>query len=721
MHRFTVDELLGRDGGSFGPSNLRKPFVMEELKAMTAWERESVNLRKNGETFPVHLTSIPVLDPGGAPIGLITACEDITERKRMENEIRRARDEWEETFSIINDAITIHDRDFNVIRANKAAEELLGIPALTIARQKCFVSYHGTDSPPAGCPSCETLGTGQPSVMEIFEPHLNKHLEVKALPRLSREGEIIGLVHIVRDITARKQAEEAARRSGRMTQEILENAPFGVYVVNADGIVDYVNPAMLRISGDRREEFLGTNVLELEGYRTSGIKEKIEGVLAGRPFSIGPMEYTSRFSRKTTTRKFVGIPLKSEHEIKALVIVEDVTERVRAEQEHAALQSQMIQSQKMDSIGKLAGGIAHDFNNILSAIIGYSELALLKMNRDHPAFEKVSIVRESAEKAADLTRQLLAFSRKQVLRMEFVDLRRIIDSMSKMLGRIIGEDIELVLVTAGPVTAVHADPTQVEQVIMNLAVNARDAMPLGGRLTIGIHEMRIGDEGGSDGDNPPPGAYVVITVSDTGVGMSSEVQDRIFEPFFTTKEVGKGTGLGLATVYGIVKQHSGFITVSSEPGSGTTFSVGLPAAEAGSIGTEREQEAALAGGTETILVVEDDPLTRSVVVDILRPLGYAVIVAASGDEALSAAERRGGAIDLLLTDVIMPGMDGKALADEIGRRWPRTPVIFMSGYTDDVIAPHGMLEDGVVLLEKPITPARLAATIRSMLDSRMTD
>ncbi len=542
----------------------------------------------------IHIAVDPILDEQKEIIGSVHVVRDITEVKEMQETILKHNREWEETFNIINDAITIHDNDHNIILANRAAEEMLGLSYMEILGRKCFQSYHGTGTPPEMCPSCRTLKSGVSSVTEVFEPHLGKHIEIKALPRFDAENRVIGLVHVVRDVTARKNAEEKQRH----------------------------------------------------------------------------------------------------------------------------LQEQLQQSQKMESIGRLAGGVAHDFNNILSAILGYTELARDALPEDHPVREDLKIIAEAGNKAARLTRQLLAFSRKQVLEIKPVNLNRIVEEMGKMLRRMIGEDISLTLHTASPVRNVLADASQIEQILMNLAINARDAMPQGGHLVIETSDVILSEEYARNHDGIMPGPHVMLAVTDTGEGMSKEVQEKIFEPFYTTKEVGKGTGLGLATVYGIVKQHGGTIRVHSKPGKGTTFKIYLPTDSTEIPAAEEEQYPPLQGGKETILVVEDEPAILKLIVTTLDQLGYQVLSAASGVEALDISRSHDGTIDLLLSDVVMPGINGVLLSETLRTERPTIRVIFMSGYTDSYIAQHGLLDLGAAFLQKPVTPHNIAAKLREVLDKQ---
>jgi PAS domain S-box-containing protein len=391
----------------------------------------------------------------------------------------------------------------------------------------------------------------------------------------------------------------------------------------------------------------------------------------------------------------------------------DITERKQAAAEQEKLKSQLAQAQKMESIGILAGGVAHDFNNILSIILGYSELLLMELANNDPARAKVQTIHEAGHRAATLTRQLLAFSRKQVVQLAPCSLNQLILNLTKMLGRMIGEDISLEVRATAQDDTVLIDPGPMEQVLLNMAVNARDAMPKGGSLIIETENRELDAEYADTHEGVTPGRYVVVSVSDTGQGMSREVQAKIFDPFFTTKERGKGTGLGLAMVFGIIKQLGGHIFVYSEPGRGTTFKIFLPVSQA-AVGKISELSLPpLPHGNETILVVDDEPSLKTLVTAILRPLGYTMLEAESGSEAIEVSDAFDGRIDILLTDVIMPGMNGKELAEAITARRPETRVIYMSGYTDNAIAHHGVLDPGVVLIEKPITADKLTGVLKA--------
>jgi two-component system cell cycle sensor histidine kinase/response regulator CckA len=396
----------------------------------------------------------------------------------------------------------------------------------------------------------------------------------------------------------------------------------------------------------------------------------------------------------------------------------DITERKRMEQEMASLQEQLRQAQKMEAIGRLAGGIAHDFNNALTVIRGNCQLSLLDLHEADPLYGNLKEIEQSVERAARLTQQLLAFSRKQIMQMKVVDPNALIEDLQKILRRILGEDIELTTFLEEGVGKVRVDPGQMEQAVINLAVNARDAMPRGGKLTIETANVELDEAYARDHVAVTPGPYVMLSVSDTGVGMSPEVRERAFEPFFTTKEAGKGTGLGLSMVYGIVKQSGGNIWVYSEMGKGTTFKIYLPRVE-GPVEERREETLEdIPQGSETILVVEDEEVVRKLAVRLLRKQGYKVLEASDGGKAFMLCEQYDERIDLILSDVVLPGMDGRRVVERLQKIHPEAKALYMSGYTDNVIAHHGMLEQGIHFIQKPFTVGSLARKVREVIDGK---
>jgi signal transduction histidine kinase/ActR/RegA family two-component response regulator len=478
----------------------------------------------------------------------------------------------------------------------------------------------------------------------------------------------------------------------------------GILLEDAGGAVIRMNQAARSMQGAGLLEQLARAPLSGSGEEVGGqgLTRELVDPLSGNCYEIRSL------ARSDHPRGEGGI----------VHVIRDVTARKKMEQEKELLQFQFLQSQKMESVGRLAGGVAHDFNNILTAILGYSEIARLRATHDEKLSECLDIIHDSGMKAASLVRQLLIFSRKSTLEPQVVDIRSLIDNMAKILGRVIGEDVILRLQTDSPVRNILVDPAQVEQIIMNLVVNARDAMPQGGTVTIRAEDVELDSSYTCSHLDLVPGPYVMLSVRDTGMGMSPEVRARIFEPFFTTKQVGEGTGLGLSTVYGIVKQMAGHIYVYSEPGRGSEFKVYFPVCRESIAEVGPEVEEAVAGGSETILVVEDDASILTLITSLLEPLGYVVLAAHSGDEALLLAERSGKRIDLLLTDVVMPGMGGRTLAGLFLERYPAARVVFMSGYTDDIIIRQGVSQGQCAFVQKPISPRSLTRKLRDVLDGQ---
>jgi two-component system cell cycle sensor histidine kinase/response regulator CckA len=512
---------------------------------------------------------------------------------------------------------------------------------------------------------------------------------------------------------ALRAAQENLRRSEINFRSLVTNAPYGVCRCDSAGQLLDANPALLAMLGyPSAKELLGQHLGGLYAD-TQHWFELADFLRSAAPFTGLIAEWKRKDGSSTVVRVSGRAVSNGERGKTFELFAEDVTER-------RALEQQLRQSQKMEAVGRLAGGIAHDFNNLLMVISGYSEFLLDRLGPDPALRGPAQEIASASGRATTLTRQLLAFSRKQMLAPKILDLNGVVTENLKMLTRVIGEDIDLVMVPASELGTVRADAGQIEQVIMNLAVNARDAMPSGGKLTIETSNVSLDEEYARFHAPLRPGNYVLLSISDTGAGMDSETQSHIFEPFFTTKGP-KGTGLGLSTVYGIVKQSGGYIWVYSEPGKGTTFKIYLPRVAAT---VERPpqilvaaESAAIEPGTETILLVEDEANLRYLARQYLEKQGYRVIEAADGAVAIQITVAHEGVIHLLLTDVIMPGMNGRELAQRISEIRPNVRVLYMSGYTENVIGRNGTLDAGVRLLQKPFTLRDLKSKVREVLDT----
>jgi PAS domain S-box-containing protein len=515
-----------------------------------------------------------------------------------------------------------------------------------------------------------------------------------------------------REIAQRRRVAAALQESEERFKLLFDSAPDALFIHDLQGNLIDGNQAAEDMVGYRREELIGKNFLTLpllDPEQISMVTQLLAQTVQGK--TVGPVEHT--LNRKDDGKVIVEIkslPVNIHGENMVLGIARDITERKR-------LENQLIQAQKMEAVGRLAGGVAHDFNNLLMAIMGYCEIMVAELHPEDPLHASVRKIIEVAERAAALTRQLLAFSRKQILYPRVIDLNIMLTNLENMLQRLLGEDLDLDLDLASGPAAVRADPGQMGQVIMNLAVNARDAMPRGGRLLIATALVHLDGDQSRETPGVPPGPYVKLTVRDNGVGMDPETRAHVFEPFFTTKEVGRGTGLGLSTVYGIIRQSGGYLEVESELGRGTTFQIYLPR-----IGAAPEVVAPAtdvsppAQGSETVLVVEDEDVLRGVVSKFLRRFGYNVLAARHGGDALLLCERHPDPIHLLLTDVVMPQMSGRELAERLASLRPDMRVLFMSGYTADELDNHGGPELPGPLLQKPFNPMVLAHKVRELLD-----
>lgn len=551
------------------------------------------------------------------------------------------------------------------------------------------------------------IGPGVVGVLEFYSVQEHEP-EAKLLETMTHLGAQLGRV------IERQHARSALQRSEAYFRKLTDNALDLITILNPNGTIRYESRSVQQVLGFTPEEYTGKNAFE---FVHPDDLPMVGGAFAEALSRNGNTDVmTFRFRHRDGTYRILegmGLNLLADGDVAGIVFnSRDVTERKR-------LEEQFLQAQKVQAIGQLAAGVAHDFNNILTAILGYSDMVLMKLAVDSPLHGHVTGVKQAAFRAAALTRQLLAFGRKQMLQPAVLNLNTSITEMEKMLRRLLGADVTLITNRGLELGRVKADPSQIEQVILNLAVNARDAMPKGGRLTIETANITLDEEYARQRSEVAAGRYVMLAVSDNGSGMTPEVRARLFEPFFTTKELGKGTGLGLATCHGIVKQSGGHIAVYSEPGEGTTFKVFLPRVDApDEVVAKVEPPKGIPRGTETVLFVEDEPMLRDLGVTYLTELGYTVLSASNGRQALNLVHANAGKqIDILVSDVVMPEMGGKDLASFLHGISPQTKVLFCSGYTEEAVNLRGTMGSGTEFIPKPYTIAALAAKVRELLDS----
>jgi two-component system cell cycle sensor histidine kinase/response regulator CckA len=507
-----------------------------------------------------------------------------------------------------------------------------------------------------------------------------------------------------------KRNEQALRRSEARYRSLVQSSVYGIYRSSLEGRFLDVNPALIAMLGYASAE----EVLFLDPEKDVFAQAEEHTRLIDEFRRTGRLDgievQWKRNDGNTITVRISGRAVSSADEPADVLeaIAEDVTDR-------RALEDQFRQAQKMEAVGRLAGGVAHDFNNLLMVISGYAEVVLAELGPHHRLRDKALAIQQASDRATTLTRQLLAFSRKQLLELKVVDVNAIVSDMERLLRPLIGEDVEFLTSLTNEAAHTRADAGQLEQVLMNLVVNAKDAMSGGGTLTIQTEKMVVDDGHRRGATFIRPGDYVMLSVSDTGMGMDKETQSRIFEPFFTTKEKGKGTGLGLSTVYGIVKQSGGYVMVQSEEGRGTTFHIYLPRVE----GVAERHPVPVAhtalGGTETVLLVEDEESVRQLVRETLAAKGYRVVEADNGESGVAVAAKHQGKIDLVITDVVMPGMGGRELVKQLAQTRPETKVLYLSGYTEDAIVSEGTIESGAAFLQKPFTLQNLARKVREVL------
>jgi PAS domain S-box-containing protein len=655
---------------------------------------------------------------GDDVVGRVWSFSDITERKQAEEALLQARDDWESTFDSLTDMVTIHDKNFDIVRANSSARRMLRLPLSgNLTNAKCFKCYHGTEKPPDGCPSCRSLETEQPCSFELFEPHLNRHLEIRAIPRFDTHRQCIGLVHVVRDITERKQAEEETQRERAFFDRLVETAPEGIAIADTQGRVTRVNAEFVRMFGYGADEAIGQRIDDL--VAPPARQEEARALTASATQGSEILLETVR-RRKDGTLVDVSLivaPILIAGKQEAVyAIYRDITKRKRAEEASEKAGAQLRQSQKMEAIGQLAGGVAHDFNNLLTGILGNITLMRGSLPTADPLLENLNAAETAAHQAADLTKKLLTFSRSAMVLPVPMNITAALDATMALLKQSLPATMEIVRDYEQTTWNVLVDQSQMTQILLNLAVNARDAMKGKGTLTIRARNEVVGEEYLQTHPFARTGEFVHLSVTDTGPGMSSEVMQHLFEPFYTTKPLGSGTGLGLSVVYGAVKQADGWITAVSTEGVGVTFDIYLPRCleEPMQPFTPSAFSVNVRGGT--VLVVEDEPVVCTVAQAFLSRSGYTVLTAANGASALNVLQDHPVGIRLILLDMTMPGMTTGEIVRAIRTLDPTVPILLNSGYTSNGAVKQMLAEDSVQgFLGKPYDLDQLLGKVQELL------
>ncbi len=636
------------------------------------------------------------------------AVKDITLQKEAEKELRNSEKSYRELFDSLEDALYVQDKNGTFITVNTGAEKMYGWPKEYFAgKTPEFVSAPGMNDLKKIGRALAKAFKGKPQRFEFWGLRKNGEIFPKEVHLNSSTyfGKEVVIAY-AQDISERKAAEKQVKN---LTQAV-EQSPVSIIILDKNGYIEHANKQFMDSSGFGMKDLSGTHpsVLLADEKQKELFKSIWKDVSAGNIWR-GEMLSINKKEEKYWEEVVISPIYDEEGAISNYILYkQNISEQKK-------LEEQFRQSQKMEAVGRLAGGVAHDFNNLLTVIIGYSEVMLAQIAEEDPLYNKIKQIDKAGRRAEGLTRQLLAFSRKQIIQPKIINLNQMISDMEKMLQRLIGEHIELQTILSSELGNLNADPSQIEQVIMNLCINARDAMPEGGALTIYTENIHVEKAEKSTYYDAVPGAYIKLCISDTGTGMDEALRSQIFEPFFTTKDKGKGTGLGLSTVYGIIKQSGGTIWVESEIGQGTSFNMLFPrSSESVESETDTQTTRLDVRGNETILVVEDEIALRALTVEMLEEHGYTVLKAEDGEDALALSVRYNNRIDLLLTDVVMPKMNGRKLAEEIIKIHPEIYILYMSGYTEDAIVHHGVLEGSTEFIPKPFKPTALLQKIRKI-------
>jgi two-component system cell cycle sensor histidine kinase/response regulator CckA len=723
LYGWTAEEMCGQPLSNRFPEEARS--LVADLTRQVAegydWCGEFEDYHKDGSRIWIDARVARICSPAGQVIGIIGTSHDITGRKRVEAE----RDQITARLRLQIDrmplAYLLFDRDLRLADWNSAAERMFGYTREEVLG---LTSPFETILPPAAWRAGQEV-LGRLRAGDMAANAINENVtkdgrtiicEWSNTPLLDPDGVFIGLISLAQDITERRRADEALRASEERFRQIAASINEVFWLTTPDKHeIAYVSPGYETIWGRTREDVYASPQSWMEAIHVEDRERIAQAATTNQ--TIGAYDEEYRIVRPDGTIRLIrdrAFPVRdgSGQIVRVAGVAEDVTEKRQ-------LEAQLRQAQKMEAIGQLAGGVAHDFNNLLTIINGYSDLLLDDVGDRADLRQPLEEIRKAGERSAALTRQLLAFSRQQVLAPKILGVNEVVYDTEKMLRRLIGDDVELTTVLQRPLGSIRADRGQLEQVLLNLAVNARDAMPHGGQLTIETGELVLTEDFAACRPGIAPGRYITLAVTDSGEGMSEEVKQHLFEPFFTTKDPGKGTGLGLAVVHGFVRQSGGCVEVSSEPGAGTCFTIYLPRVDArgGSGAAVAAASVGHARGTETILLVEDDEAVRALTKRVLQRCGYTVLDASRGTDGVRLAAMQRTPIHLLITDVVMPGLSGRMVAEQIHDSHPETKVLYVSGYNNDDVVRTGVLHDAVHFLQKPFAPEAIAQKVREILSS----
>jgi PAS domain S-box-containing protein len=683
----------------------------EELKNLGSMVFESDHRTKSGEVFPVEIAANYV-EFAGQEYNCAFA-RDITERKRAEEALRKAEEEKALVLNSSLDLVVYHDTNLRVLWANQTAGLLVDKSPEELKGRHCFEVWHQRTEPCKDCPVVLARDTGEPHEGEVASPD-GRQWYIRGYPTKDENGQVVGIVEFCLDITEKKRVEEALRESEERYRTLMETNPDPVIVYDIEGNIVYFNPAFTRVFGWTPEEL---QYKRMERFVPEDdmpdAKAMMVKLLSGESLSgIESRRYTKEGDIIPVSMSGAMYRDQDDSPLGYMMNLRDISGQRRME-------AQLQQAQKMEAVGTLAGGIAHDFNNLLQAVQGYAELLLSRKEGGKLSHQGLQAIVRAARRGAELTRQLLTFSRKVDSQLRPIDLNRKILGVREILLRTIPKMIEINFDLRQEVRTIEADPGQIEQILMNLAVNAKDAMPDGGKLTIATENVTLDDDFCRMHAGSKPGDYVMLTVADNGHGMDEETLDHIFEPFYTTKGVGKGTGLGLATVYGIVKGHLGYVACHSEKGQGTSFNIYFPVLEDETDWPEqRETEHPLVGGSETILLIDDEDFVRDLGEQIIGDVGYKVLTASDGESGLEIYQREKEHIELIILDLIMPGMGGRKCLEKLLDINPDAKVLIASGYSDFGPVTETLAAGAKSFVSKPYKIKEILSVIREVLDGK---